>query len=152
MHAWSFRDCVYVFVEFFLSLMKLRASSHVWIFCFHLKLKLRVSCFIPNVDYMRSSGQAAILIVSYCWEGAAAIQNYLISFLFFFSLSSFLSSLPLSPAPWGTVMTFGSSLLYLIYCHDALFVFSWHGRSSWSALSQNSVHLKHASSVPGGFR
>ena len=40
MHAWSPRDCVYVFVEsffllFFVSLIKLRASSHVcFFFCF----------------------------------------------------------------------------------------------------------------------
>ena len=118
-HAWSPMDCVCLCWIFFFSfsLMKLRASSHVWIFLLHWKLKLRASCFIPNVGYIRNSVRAAILIVSYCSERAAifivsycseraaifivsycseraaAIHNYLISFLFLFSPSSFLSSL-----------------------------------------------------------
>ena len=44
--------CMSLLIFFSLSLMKLRASSHVWIFLPHWKLKLRASCFIPNIGYI----------------------------------------------------------------------------------------------------
>ena len=103
--------CMSLLIFFFsFSLSNVAKSEQpCWIFLPHWKLKLRASCFIPNVGYIWEtqceqlfslchnycSERAAIFIMSYCLERAAAIYHYLISFLLF-RLSPFFSFFSLS--------------------------------------------------------
>ena len=85
------------FFFFFVSLMKLRASSHVWFFfLLHWKLKLRASCFIPYVGYKLWETQCEPLFSLCHIAQSEQLLFIIIDFIPIFLLSLFFSFFSLS--------------------------------------------------------